>query len=198
MADTLLETERLRLRRFRTADLDSLCDLENDPQVMQYINGGEPVTREKLARRVLPLFTTYRSDFPILGFWAAEDRHQGDFLGWFAFRPVDDRDPTEVSLGYRFRQAAWGTGYATEGARALIEAGFSRHGIQRVRATTYEENKASIRVLEKLGMRRYRQFRYSAEDLKQSDTASTTGPELWDGYDLEYLLERSHWEQSRG
>ena len=198
MADTLLETERLRLRRFCAVDLDHLCDLDNDPRVMRYINGGEPASREDLARRVLPLFMTYRSDVPILGFWATEERHQGGFLGWFAFRPGDDHDPTDVTLGYRFQQAAWGAGYATEGARALIDAGFSRHGIQRVRATTYEQNKASRRVLEKLGLRRHRQFRYGAEDLQQSDTATTTDLELWDGYDLEYLLERSDWTLSPG
>jgi RimJ/RimL family protein N-acetyltransferase len=72
-------------------------------------------------------------------------------LGWLSFQPAEGT-PGEVNLGYRFRRDAWGKGYATEGARALVRKGSSELGVQRVVATTYEENLASRRVMEKLGM----------------------------------------------
>jgi len=68
----------------------------------------------------------------MLGYWAAETRADGEFIGWFGLQPVTPTDdPMEnwpeargqtgvASLGYRLRRSAWGKGYATEGARALV------------------------------------------------------------------------------
>ncbi|MFN8538327.1 MAG: GNAT family N-acetyltransferase [Thermomicrobiales bacterium] len=56
-----------------------------------------------------------------------------------------------MSLGYRLRRAAWGKGYVTEGARALLDKGFAELGARRVSAETHEFNRASRRVMEKLG-----------------------------------------------
>lgn len=64
-----------------------------------------------------------------------------------------------------------------------------------VTATTYSENTASIRVMEKLGMRLKRRFRYSPEELAQQDTGGAAPGELWDGDDLEYVLEQADFER---
>ncbi len=156
----LLETGRLVLRRFTEADVDHLVALDGDPAVMRYLSGGTPTPREVIERDILPRFLRSYEGSDGFGYWAAIAKATGDFLGWFSFRPRDGVGPGEVELGYRLRRAAWGRGYATEGARALIRKGFAELGVRRVVATTYQDNLASRRVMEKAGMRREAQFRH--------------------------------------
>lgn len=193
--DVLLETERLLLRRFTEADTNYLFDLDNDPEVMRYINGGTPTPRDVIQNNILPGFLHYDERFPLYGFWVAVEKATGNFLGWFSFRPSESTSDNEIRLGYRFRKAAWGKGYATEGARALIRKGFTELDVQRVVATTYQDNLASRRVMEKVGMRLVRTFRLTPEDLLQVDTHHVTSLDLWDGDDVEYALERTDWER---
>jgi RimJ/RimL family protein N-acetyltransferase len=85
------------------------------------------------------------------GFWAAIEKSSQAFIGWFHFKPALDQ-PDAIDLGYRLRQTAWGKGYATEGARALIRKGFTELETQRVVASALAANHASIRVMEKVGL----------------------------------------------
>ncbi|MCL4831108.1 MAG: GNAT family N-acetyltransferase [Caldilineaceae bacterium] len=192
----LLATERLILRRFTASDAEHIFALDNDPAVMRYINGGTPTPREIVEQQILPGFLRYDDAAPGFGFWAAEEKATGEFVGWFVFRPTDD-NPGEVALGYRLHRMAWGKGYATEGGAALIRRGFGEWGVERVTATTYEENRASRRVMEKLGMRYIRSFRYSAEEIGASDTSYTQSAEVWPGEDVEYAISRAEWESRR-
>ena len=100
-------------------------------------------------------------------------------------------------MGYRLRRAAWGCGYATEGVRALIECGFQQSELERIVASTYEANRASIRVMEKVGMRFAHSVRLSAADIAAADTYHSDSVEVWDGCDLEYALTRSQWLSRR-
>ena len=198
MNHVLLETDRLFLRRFTETDVDHLFALDNDPEVMRYINGGTPTPRDVIEKSILPGFLHYDDHHPGFGFWAAIEKATGDFLGWFSFRPSDDVPPAdgshnEVILGYRLHKAAWGKGYATEGARALIRKGFSEMDVQRVVATTYQDNLASRRVMEKVGMRFVRAFRITPEDMMKVDTYHTESLEVWEGEDVVYALEREEW-----
>ena len=187
------ETERLFLRRFTPDDVDHLYALDNDPEVMRYINGGTPTPRAVIEREILPVFMDCDERHPGFGFWAAVDKANGEWLGWLSFRSSEGT-PGQVVLGYRLRRAAWGRGYATEGARALIRRGFLEWGVRRVVATTYEENLASRRVMTKLGMRLVRRFRVTAQEIARSDTYHADSVEVWDGDDLEYAIERAEWE----
>ncbi len=190
----LLQTERLILRQFTKADGNHLFALDNDPEVMRYINGGTPTPREIIENDILPRFTDYDSQHPTYGFWAAIEKATGTFIGWFSFRPTDKMQD-EITIGYRLHKAAWGKGYATEGAQALIQKGFSELGIQRVVASTYEENVASLRVMEKVGMTFKAAFQPTIEEIKGSDTTYAASEEVWDGDDLLYTLERVDWER---
>ena len=192
----LLETKRLVLRRFTAADAQHLFDLDNDPEVMRFINGGVPTPLAVIENQILPVFLDHDEGAPAYGFWAADEQSSGDFLGWFVFRPRGD-DATDVEIGYRLRRAAWGAGYATEGARALIDEGFAKYGVKRVTATTYSANQASRRVMEKLGMTFLRSFRMTADDLSSSDTSFHTAEHVWDGDDVEYCLEKADWVRMR-
>ena len=64
----------------------------------------------------------------------------------------------DVEIGYRLQKAAWGKGYATEGAKALVAKGFSDLGVQRVISVALAVNVASIRVLEKAGLHLQQKF----------------------------------------
>lgn len=190
-----LETERLLLRRFTEADVDNLVTLDGDPEVMRFLNGGEPTPSEVIQNEILPRFLRSYEEFDGLGYWAAIEKSTGDFLGWFAFHPEEGGIPDNVALGYRLRKAAWGKGYATEGARALIRKGFLEFGVRRVFATTYQDNLASRRVMEKAGLRFARSFRLTPADLVAAGTFQSASQEVWDGDDVEYALEREDWER---
>jgi len=177
----LLETDRLVLRRFTEDDVDHLYDLNADPDVMWFLNGGEPTPREEVRDRIIPFFLSFYERFDGLGFWAAEARTTGDFLGWFHFRPTEDG---RIDLGYRLRKTAWNRGYATEGSRALIRKGFTDLGVRRVVAHTMTVNHASRRVMEKCGLAFVRTYR-------SGDVPDIPGA---DQGEVEYALTREGWE----
>jgi RimJ/RimL family protein N-acetyltransferase len=140
------------------ADADDLVSLDADPDVMRFVTGGLPTSRDEIENEVLPAFLGYYQRYEGFGFWAAVEKTTGEFLGWFHFRPRQDADPGEVELGYRLRKSAWGKGYATEGSRALIGKGFTEFGVQRVVAEAMAVNTASRRVMEKSGLKLVRTF----------------------------------------
>ncbi len=178
-----LTTDRLVLRQFTPSDVDLLLALDNDPEVMRYINGGRPVPREEIETDTLPAFLGYYERFDGYGFWAAQDRSTMDFLGWFHFRPPAGHERDDVELGYRLHRHAWGRGLATEGSRALITKGFTDHGVRRVFAETMAVNVASRRVMEKSGLLFVRAFH-------QPWPFPIDGDEHGD---VEYALERPDW-----
>ena len=152
-----LETERLILRRFTQDDLANLYDLDSDPEVMRYINGGKPPDYYAIKERFLSEWLSCYEKHPGFGYWAAIEKATGDFIGWFHFRPAQDGSD-EIDLGYRLKRSAWGKGYAMEGSRALIRKGFRELGVRRVTATALAANSGSIRVMEKAGLRFEKSF----------------------------------------
>ena len=180
-----LETDRLVLRQFTMADADNLVNLDADPDVMRFVTGGIPTSREEIEHEFLPAFLGYYERYEGFGFWAAIEKATGEFLGWFHFRPRQDSPPDEVELGYRLRKSAWGKGYATEGSRALIRKGFTEYGVQRVVAEAMAVNQASRRVMEKAGLTLVRTFH-------QPWPYPIDGGESGD---VEYALDKTGWQQ---
>jgi RimJ/RimL family protein N-acetyltransferase len=189
-----LETDRLILRRFTEADVENLVRLDSDPEVLRYINGGMPTPRDVIEHEILPRFLRYYDRYEGYGFWAAVERTSNEFLGWFCLHPEEENED-RVALGYRLRRQAWGKGYATEGALALIRKGFTELGMRRVFAGTYEHNVASRRVMEKVGMKLVRAYRPTPEQLASATTFVATPEVIWEGNDVEYELERDDWER---
>ncbi|MFE4512936.1 GNAT family N-acetyltransferase [Kitasatospora sp. NPDC056783] len=185
MTHPFLETERLVLRPFTTADADDLFALDDDPEVMRFINGGEPADRDAILTSTLPRLLHDHPCSGTRGFWAAEEKATGTFLGWFELRPLDDHDPTVVELGYRLNRAAWGKGYATEGSRALIDRGFTDLGVERVTANTMAVNTRSRRVMEKSGLSFLRSY---VGDWPDPIPGSEHG-------EVEYELLKTTWER---
>lgn len=180
-----LQTDRLQLRRFTPDDVGMLVELDSDPQVMHYITGGQPTSRDEIADKVLPAFLDYYRRYDGFGFWAVSPRSTGRFVGWFHLRPAGGDGPDEVELGYRLRRDAWGHGYATEGSRALIAKAFTELGVRRVHAETMAVHVASRRVMESSGLRYVRTFH---QDWPYPIPGDEHG-------DVEYALSRAEWEQ---
>lgn len=189
----LLETARLTLRRFTAADVADLCALDADPAVMRFLTGGVPTPCDVIRREILPRFLRSYAAGTLYGYWAVLARTTGEFAGWFSLRPTGATDSGEAALGYRLRRALWGQGYATEGVRALIDAGFVSTGLRRIVATTYQDNHASRRVMEKAGLTFVRSFRLTAEEVAAPGTYHVAAPVLWEGDDVEYSLTREEW-----
>jgi RimJ/RimL family protein N-acetyltransferase len=186
-AVVLLRTTRMTLRQFSAADVDNLVDLDSDAEVMHFITGGIPTSRSEIEDVILPRWLRYCDDSPLIGFWAADDRRTGEFLGWFHLRPGDGHSADEPEIGYRLRRVHWGKGLATEGARALVDAAFTRSSAKRVLAETMFVHQASRRVMEKAGLRLVREFR-----------ADWPYPIPGDGLgDVEYALGREEWTQAQ-
>jgi RimJ/RimL family protein N-acetyltransferase len=178
----VLQTPRLRLRKFTRDDVGPLFDLNSDAEVMRFL--GPAPSLEKLRDEIIPFHLAVYQQYDRLGTWAAEERATGEFLGWFHFRPGPGQDISNVELGYRLRQATWNKGYATEGSAALIEMGFAELGVTRVFALTLTVNAASRRVMEKCGLTFVRTFPYD-------------GPGPIEGAEhgeVEYALTRAEWE----
>lgn len=138
----------MSLREFCAEDIENLYRLDHDRRVMRYIGDGSVGTRASVAG-ALARATKYYRNFPGLGVWPAEAG--GMFIGWFCLKYVPAT--VEVEVGYRLRPQAWGRGYATEGARALVRYGFDTVGLYRIIGLTHPDNVASQRVLQKAGLR---------------------------------------------
>ncbi|MEM6992771.1 MAG: GNAT family N-acetyltransferase [Myxococcota bacterium] len=143
-----LSTARLKLTRISAEHLDDLVALDSDPAVMRFISGGEANSRQTYLTDLLPRMMAFE-DEPY-GFLAAH--HEGEFVGWFHLRP-SVADASVLELGYRLRREVWGRGLATEGGRALVEYAFTTLDRGAVDACADPRNTASIRVMEKCGMR---------------------------------------------
>lgn len=187
VSPAFLETDRLVLRPATAADAADLLALDSDPAVMRYINGGRPTSAEDIRDRTLPRLLHDHACTGTRGYWIARERDTGAFLGWFELRPLDEHDPAVVELGYRLGRAAWGRGYATEGARALVDKGFTDLGAQRVTANTMAVNTGSRRVMEKTGLTFLRAY---TEDWPEAIEGSEHG-------EVEYELTREAWMRGR-
>ena len=145
-----LTTERLKLRRWREADLEAFARLNSDPRVMEFLIG--PLTREKsdaLVRQFEDHFDRHG-----FGFWAVEVIGGPPFIGFTGLKtpPFDAPFTPCVEIGWRLARPYWGMGYAPEAARATLRFAFQDLGLTEVVAYTATGNSRSRRVMEKLGM----------------------------------------------
>ncbi|MGE5829695.1 MAG: GNAT family N-acetyltransferase [Micromonosporaceae bacterium] len=189
--DGTVETDRMRLRRLTAADDGDLLALHNDAEVMHYLTGGRGALLETIRSETLPRMVGYHERRAGLGYWAAIERSSGSFLGWFALTDEGDAGVSSargVELGYRLCRSAWGRGYATEGARALIRVCFTELGVRRVFAHTMTVNLRSRRVMEKAGLAHVRTY---FEDWPDPIEGSEQG-------EVEYELRVEDWRRDGG
>ncbi len=175
----VLQTMKLILSPCCPSDSAAFIDLELDPDVMRFLNGGHAVDHQQSypeATFLMPRGTeTY--------VWTARRRSNGAFVGWFCLWPESER---VAELGYRLRRMDWGQGLASEGASALVNWGIRSGRYDKIFASTMAVNHASRRVLEKIGLK-YARTVYA--DWPDPIPGSENG-------DVQYELVRSEWKDS--
>jgi ribosomal-protein-alanine N-acetyltransferase len=146
-----LHTARLCLRPFTEEDADPLFALHTSAYVLHYWDAPPWSEREQADRFIATCRQMAEQCSGVR--LAVECASGGAFIGWCA---LNGWNPgyRSASLGYCFDDAAWGHGYATEAAAALLQWAFEALNLNRVQAQTDTRNAASARVLEKLSFKR--------------------------------------------
>jgi RimJ/RimL family protein N-acetyltransferase len=145
-----LRTARLVLRRWRPEDREPFASVNADPLVMLHFPAT--LTRKEsdaLAGRIEWHFGHYG-----FGLWAVEIPSVTPFAGFIGLSvPSFEAHFTPcVEVGWRLMKRHWGMGYATEGARAALQFGFERLGLEQIVSFTVPANVPSRRVMERIGM----------------------------------------------
>jgi ribosomal-protein-alanine N-acetyltransferase len=142
-----LTSRRLELDPIGEADVDVMHALWTDPDVRRYLWDDVVISRERAATVVAASAADFRTHR--FGLWAARLKGCGDVSGFCGLRSPPDLP----ELLYGFRREYWRRGYATEAAEGVLAYAFDALRIRAVGAATDAPNLASIRVLERLGMR---------------------------------------------
>jgi RimJ/RimL family protein N-acetyltransferase len=143
-----LETERLVLRMWREEDFDAYAQICADEEVMRYL-GGKTFDRTEAWRHMAFIVGHWH----LLGYghWAVEEKATGRMIGRLGF--LNPAGWPGFEIGWTLARDSWGKGYATEGARRALRYAFTEMGRDHVISLIHPENKASIRVAERLGER---------------------------------------------
>ena len=156
-----LQTERLRLRELEDSDFDAVHAYASDPFVVRFMPWGP--NSETDSRDFLRRARSLAEAQPRVGYeLAVTPREGGPLVGAIGLHRTGDAS-SEAMLGYCLARPAWGHGYATEAGLAVLGFGFAGLGLESVWAGCDAENAASIRVLEKLGMRVQSEYVRDAE-----------------------------------
>jgi len=144
----LIETDRLWLREITLDDKAEMFRLHSNADVQEYT--GEPLVEsmEEMEQAI----QTRVFDYEKYGYgrWATFLKNGNQFIGWAGLAYLPEFD--EIDLGYRFLPKFWEMGFATEASHAILKYGFEKLELERIIAIAMKDNKASIRVMEKVGM----------------------------------------------
>jgi RimJ/RimL family protein N-acetyltransferase len=158
--DVAAETSRLRLRNWRDGDEEQFFRHTNTDNVMRWLGGVK--TRDFLDGVVRERFMRWQAELGFT-FWVVERKSDGAFLGFCGLKIADGRNSPvlgAVEVGWRFREDAWGQGYAKEAATAALTYAFETVCAERVVALTVEGNRPSWGLMIRLGMERRRDLDY--------------------------------------
>jgi RimJ/RimL family protein N-acetyltransferase len=185
MAETVAETERLRLREWDDEDEVRFYEVMNRPEVMKHLGGLQLPEEWRVA------YMRVRACQAEFGhaFWIVEARATGDILGFCGIKRVNSPGSNmtgQHEIGWRLRPEAWGKGIAKEAAIASLDLAFGRFEAPHVIALTVAQNEASWGLMHRLGMKR-------RKDLDFTDTRF--GPEL--NPNRVYRIEAEDWPAAR-
>ena len=143
--DDLFTSERLYFREFTLKDAEMLFALNNDSEVIKY-TGDPPFESIESACNFILNYDHYRKHG--FGRWAVILKENNECIGWCGLKYNEEE---EIDIGFRFFKKYWGRGYATESATATLHFGVNTLKLNRIVGRAAQENKASIKVLEKVG-----------------------------------------------
>ena len=148
--DTILETERLRLRKLVADDAEFILRLLNEPSFLRYI-GDKNVRTIEDAQRYIETGPTASYERFGFGLFLVELKRTGTPIGMCGLLKRDTLP--DVDIGFAFLPDYWSQGYAFEASIATLKQGRERFGLSRIVAITSLDNNASIKLLEKLGFK---------------------------------------------
>jgi [ribosomal protein S5]-alanine N-acetyltransferase len=155
--DHVLVTERLTLRPVTAADQDDLLALWTLPDVRRFLFDGAVLSPAEVAGTIAASIRDFAEAG--YGFWIISATEGAGLVGTAGLRELEDAgEPTAgppLEVVYSLAPGAWGKGYATEAARAVLDYALGPLGLPEVLAEVDEGNTASIAVIERLGMTRY-------------------------------------------
>ncbi|MCJ7434388.1 MAG: GNAT family N-acetyltransferase [Anaerolineales bacterium] len=157
----VLETDRLVLRRLSIDDAEFILNLLNQPSFLQFIGDRDVRTLDDARSYILkgPVASYKRFGF---GLYLTALKESGVPIGICGL--VKRESLENVDIGFAFLPQFWSKGYAFESASAVMEYGKNALGLKRIVGVTSVDNHASIRVLEKLGLKFAKMVRLSADD----------------------------------
>jgi RimJ/RimL family protein N-acetyltransferase len=151
-SNSVVETDRLKLRELSKADLDELAAMVADADQMRFYFRTK--TRDETSAwisRNLALYEKYG-----FGTWLIESLTTSGFLGYCGIRPLALDGASEIEIGWHTKKMFWGQGIATEAAMAARDLAFRRFRLPRLVAIIHPDHIASRRVAEKIGMQEER------------------------------------------
>jgi RimJ/RimL family protein N-acetyltransferase len=146
-----IETERLILRDWQDGDAAPFAALNADPRVREFFPTQlTPAESDTAMTRIRSFIGDHG-----YGLYAVEEKRTRAFLGYIGICPVsfEAAFTPATEIGWRLARSSWGSGYATEGARAVVADAFGRVALRELVSFTAEWNTRSRRVMEKIGMR---------------------------------------------
>ena len=144
-----IETARLKFRPFTLDDVDALHQMWIDPDVRKYLCDDRIIPRDEVASLIEKSIDSFQTNnFGLWGVFLREAEILIGFGGFWYFHT-----PPELELIYGVAPQYWNQGYATEIAKATIEYGFEQLGLDRILADADAANLASLRVMQKAGMK---------------------------------------------
>ena len=147
---SLIETERLALRRLTMDDLDALAAIYRDPDVRRYIPEGT-LTYAQTKEELEWIIDVYYGEYGF-GLWATVHKETDEFIGRCGLLPWTIDGRSEVEVAYLLARRYWGRGLATEAARAILVYGFEELQFSRLISLIDPANVASVNVAVKIGM----------------------------------------------
>jgi len=152
----IFETERLTLRNWKKEDTIPFIEMCADPDVMKYISTLHTPEETRITiRRIRDHFRKYG-----FGLYALEKKDSKTFIGFTGFMiPNFEHYFTPcIEIGWRIKTTEWNKGYATEAALACLNYGFKKFSFKKVHSFTSVHNKASERVMQKIGLKNIGSF----------------------------------------
>ena len=143
-----LSTRRLTLRAFTEQDVAPLYRVLGEEDVLHYFPNPDPPALDRVQNMIARQLAHWEEHR--YGWWAVVSRADPALIGWAGLQFLPETTETEVA--YLLSQACWGRGFATEAALASVRYGFETLGLERIVAIAHVDNKASQRVIQKLGM----------------------------------------------
>ncbi len=148
----IIETERLILRTWKPEDAKAYFQINQDPKVTECLLG--PMTMGQ----VNDFVAAKNNQMDKYGYtlWASELKETNELIGFIGLNYTDweSHFTPALEIGWRLGSQYWGKGYATEGAKAALDFGFNKIGLEEIVSFTVPANKRSINVMEKIGMKR--------------------------------------------